>query len=165
MRVPSARSRCASSVPICETSCVRVVFVRLPQFARCERQLDSNDCTDNMLAVTHAHLLLMLSVHRQRAVEQVTAACSTNPATHMTVPYLTNCVVPCCRYLGGNPADLPHPGMDWFAFVQKLKELNRSLPPVFDPLANAARPWVDIKKLNATYAAEYGGGSSTCVLC
>jgi hypothetical protein len=76
------------------------------------------------------------------------------------------CLVMCCRYLGGNPADLPHPGMDWFAFVQKLKELNRTLPPVFDPLANAARPWVDIKKLNATYAAEYGGGgSSTCVLC
>jgi hypothetical protein len=64
-------------------------------------------------------------------------------------------------FLGGNPSDLPHPGMDWYAFTQKLKELNKSLPPVFDALSNSMRPWVDLKKLNSTYGAEHGA-SSTC---
>jgi hypothetical protein len=51
--------------------------------------------------------------------------------------------------------------MDWYAFTQKLKELNKSLPPVFDALSNSMRPWVDLKKLNSTYGGEHGA-SSTC---
>jgi hypothetical protein len=67
------------------------------------------------------------------------------------------------RFLGGSVADLPHPGVDWYAFTTKLKELNRSVPPVFDPLSGTMKPWVDMKKLNATYASEYSS-SVTCNL-
>ena len=56
---------------------------------------------------------------------------------------------------------MPHPGMDWYAFQLKIKELNKVVPQVFCPLSNAMRPWVDVKKLNATYASEYSS-SVTC---
>ena len=68
------------------------------------------------------------------------------------------------RYLGGNLTDLAHPGVDWRAYVNRIKELNRSQPMVFCPLSNAMRPWVDIKALNATYAAEYTQSSACSVM-
>mmetsp|Transcript_3720 Transcript_3720/g.6156 ORF Transcript_3720/g.6156 Transcript_3720/m.6156 type:complete len:293 (+) Transcript_3720:431-1309(+) len=62
-------------------------------------------------------------------------------------------------FLGGDAKDLPHPGVDWHAFTAKIKVLNVSVPPVYDPLTNSMKPWVDIKRLNSIYRAEYTGSS------
>lgn len=71
-----------------------------------------------------------------------------------------------CSYLytGGDMEELPHPGVDWRAFSNKIKELNRTVPMVFCPLNNAMRPWVDVKQLNTMYAGEYTQSSACSIM-
>ncbi len=67
-----------------------------------------------------------------------------------------------CRFLGGNPKELPHPGVDWPTFRAKIKELNAVQPKVFCTLSNTLKPWVDIKQLDKLYASENSTTSTTC---
>ena len=72
------------------------------------------------------------------------------------------------RFCGGDLAQLPHPGVDWRFFVSKIKECNKRTDPIFDPLKDAMRPWVDIDKLNKTYQSENAGSAAqrhTSVAC
>lgn len=67
--------------------------------------------------------------------------------------------------MGGNAKDLPHPGVDWKTFVNKIKTLNLDQPKVFCTLAGAMRPWVDIKELNRIYGSANGaGGGGGCAI-
>jgi len=84
------------------------------------------------------------------------------PIFYHTPPLHTLCTLH--RYLGGDLSDLPHPGVDWKAFANKIKDLNRTVPMVFCPLNNAMRPWVDVKQLNATYAKEYTQSSACSIM-
>lgn len=77
--------------------------------------------------------------------------------------FTASTVVP-LRFVGGKIEDLPHPGIDWHIFQLKIKDLNHTVPPVFCPISNAVRPWVDINKLNATYRAEHSPSSVTCAV-
>ncbi len=71
-----------------------------------------------------------------------------------------------CAYLflGGNPKDLPHPGVDWGTFRNKIKELNNGSPKVFDTISNTMKPWVDMKQLDRAYAGENNAPSTACCL-
>ena len=65
-------------------------------------------------------------------------------------------------FLGGNPKELPHPGVDWTTFRAKIKELNAVQPKVFCTVTNQLKPWVDIKQLDKIYGSESGVTSSAC---
>lgn len=67
------------------------------------------------------------------------------------------------RFLGGNPRELPHPGVDYYAFRSKIKELLAAQPKVFCTVTNQMRPWVDIKQLDKLYGNEGSiNGSKSC---
>ena len=67
------------------------------------------------------------------------------------------------RFLEGKVSALPHPGADWSAFLQKVKELNATAPKVFCANTEKMKPWLDTKKLAKIYASG-NGSSNVCVL-
>ena len=70
------------------------------------------------------------------------------------------------RFLGGNPKDLPHPGVDWTLFLSRVKDLNKNHPKTFCPITGQLRPWVDVNKLMKIYGAECNQGktSQSCTI-
>jgi hypothetical protein len=68
-------------------------------------------------------------------------------------------------FLDGNPKDLPHPGVDWNMFRNRIKELNNSQPKVFCTISNSMKPWVDLKQLDKCYASEnHHPHSTSCTI-
>eukprot|EP01035_Chromulina_nebulosa_P019852 gene19852-25802_t len=66
-------------------------------------------------------------------------------------------------FLEGKVSALPHPGADWVAFLQRVKQLNASTPKVFCANTEKMKPWIDINKLARLYASG-NGSSSVCAL-
>ncbi|KAJ8612849.1 hypothetical protein CTAYLR_002093 [Chrysophaeum taylorii] len=53
---------------------------------------------------------------------------------------------------------LPHPQIDWRAFLQGLDKLQADVPTVWDPIRHRRRPWFNIRALNRAF------GDGLCVL-
>lgn len=63
-----------------------------------------------------------------------------------------------------NVKDIPHPGVDWRAFVAKIRELNNKEPKVFCPITETLKPWVDVGSLSKFYVTESKAASSSCII-
>ena len=57
----------------------------------------------------------------------------------------------CGLILGGAAADLPHPEVDWKAFVAGLDAAQKQLGKAWNPLTKRESHWIDIRRLNRTY--------------
>ena len=69
-------------------------------------------------------------------------------------------------YCDGNADALPHPNMDWNAFLAAVKGLVKQQAPVFCPIAQTMKPWVDTALLYKTYAKEIrANGRSNASSC
>jgi hypothetical protein len=71
-----------------------------------------------------------------------------------------------CAYIFSidNVKDIPHPGVDWNAFVSKIKELNAREARVFDSVSQQMKPWVDTSQLPRFYIAEAAAAKPSCVI-
>jgi len=56
-----------------------------------------------------------------------------------------------CSSMLGIGAELPHPEVDWMAFVHRLEVSLHSTPKTWCPVKRTQRPWIDISKLQSTY--------------
>ena len=59
----------------------------------------------------------------------------------------------------GNVRDLPHPDVDWNAFVQEIKNNSPEERWIYDPIDEKAATWIDLKALTKMYNPN---GSSAC---
>jgi hypothetical protein len=62
----------------------------------------------------------------------------------------------------GDHESIPHPQADWQGFLRRVKALNTSSQPTYNPLTKKNEPWVNIKGLTKLYGKQ---SSSACVLC
>jgi len=58
--------------------------------------------------------------------------------------------------------DLPHPDVDFMAFSKKIQACNKKESPIYDPLAKAFAPLVNVEKLAKKYNSA---GSVACTMC
>jgi hypothetical protein len=77
----------------------------------------------------------------------------------LTLPHLR---MICQLIYGGE--DMPDPSKDWSAFVARVKEENRKLPLVWNPLTQLMTEWVDVTALETCYSKEIHHSSSTVLL-
>ena len=70
----------------------------------------------------------------------------------------------CCRYTGGNAKEVPHPDIDWYAFINYIKSQNSQLALVFDSSTNLMLPWTRVDKLNEFYGNGQGTSKSCIVM-
>lgn len=71
-----------------------------------------------------------------------------------------------CSYLfcNGDLNKIPHPGVEWRLFIKEIKNFNNKSPPVFCPISQTMKPWVDPVKLSKFYIAESSAASGGCSL-
>lgn len=54
--------------------------------------------------------------------------------------------------------DIPHPEVDWSAFIAKVQDLNNQAGMVWSVKHNAPRHWIDTSRLTSVY------GKGGCVI-
>ena len=55
-------------------------------------------------------------------------------------------------------------GVDWRAFVNKIKEYNAREARVFCPIQKTMKPWIDINLLSKFYPAESAAAKGYCTI-
>ena len=62
-------------------------------------------------------------------------------------------------------AELPEPELELPAFLQAVRDAQKSLPAVYNPLTNSMAPWIDVWKLERQCKRKgAGGGAGGCVV-
>jgi len=67
-------------------------------------------------------------------------------------------------FCAGDVGQIPHPGVEWKAFIAKIKEFNAREPKVFCPISQKMKAWIDISMLHKCYVAESGGSGGGCTV-
>lgn len=61
----------------------------------------------------------------------------------------------------GNVRDLPHPDVDWKAFVQEIKNTSSEDRWIYDPIDEKPATWIDLKALTSMYNSN---SSTACTI-
>ena len=65
----------------------------------------------------------------------------------------------------GKTKEIPHPEMNWSAFIASVKKQNAAAERNYDPISKMISGWIHEKNLISHYKGNSSGGSQACVLC
>lgn len=64
----------------------------------------------------------------------------------------------------GNTKNIPHPEMNWPAFISAVKKQNNGVDKFYDPISKRLSGWINEKNLIAQYKAA-NNSSQACTIC
>jgi len=64
----------------------------------------------------------------------------------------------------GKTKDIPHPEMNWNAFITAIRKHNNASDKLYDPISKNLSGWIHEKNLISQYKVA-ANGSKACIIC